>query len=81
LAEQPFDVVLLDYDLDDGKGTDLIEWIKQQSPRPAVVAVSAHQYGNDALLAAGADAVCSKGRFSERRPSESLAPVAPIASR
>jgi DNA-binding NarL/FixJ family response regulator len=65
LRIQAFDAILLDYDLDDGKGVDLLESLKQLSPRPAVIAASVHQDGNDALLGAGADAVCSKGKFAE----------------
>jgi CheY-like chemotaxis protein len=67
LAEQAFDVVLLDYDLDDGKGTSLIGSIQQLAPRPVVIAASAHEGGNEALRLAGADAVCRKTRFAEIR--------------
>jgi len=59
-----FDAVLLDYDLDDGKGTDLIALIRESHPVTVVVAVSSHEDGNAALLAAGADGVCSKGKFA-----------------
>jgi CheY-like chemotaxis protein len=65
LAEQSFDAVLLDFDLDDGKGDGLIGYIRQLADRPVVVAVSAHDAGNQALLRAGADAVCGKVRFAE----------------
>ena len=65
LAERPFDVVLLDYDLDDGKGACLVEFIRQLPAAPLVVATSAHEAGNQLLLAAGADAACPKGRFAE----------------
>jgi DNA-binding response OmpR family regulator len=65
LAEQTFDAVLLDHDLDDGKGTMLIAFIRDLSARPAIIAVSAHEAGNAALLAAGADAVCGKLRFAQ----------------
>lgn len=64
LATQRYDVVLVDYDLDDGKGTSVVEWINTQAKRPAVVAVSAHAEGNAALLAAGADAACPKTMFA-----------------
>jgi DNA-binding response OmpR family regulator len=64
LAQSAFDAVLVDYDLDDGKGDELVKWLQAQSPRPFVVAVSSHQVGNDALVAAGADVVCSKMQFS-----------------
>jgi CheY-like chemotaxis protein len=65
LTEQAFDAVLLDYDLDDGKGADLIGFIRDLPSPPVVIAASAHDAGNEALRAAGADAVCSKGRFTE----------------
>jgi CheY-like chemotaxis protein len=65
LAEQPFDAILLDYDLDDGKGTALLPFIEQLPCRPVVIATSAHEAGNEALVRAGADAVCGKLRFAE----------------
>jgi DNA-binding response OmpR family regulator len=65
LCGPTFDAILLDYDLDDGKGDSLVASVRQMSPRPVVIATSAHQEGNDALLRAGADAVCSKTRFAE----------------
>jgi CheY-like chemotaxis protein len=64
LAQSTFDVVLVDYDLDDGKGDEIVKEIKSQFPHLLIVAVSSHQVGNDALVAAGADAVCSKMQFS-----------------
>ncbi len=57
--------MLLDYDLDDGKGTSLVAFLQQLPTVPAVVATSAHEDGNRLLLAAGADATCPKGRFAE----------------
>jgi CheY-like chemotaxis protein len=60
-----FDAVLLDYDLDDGKGASLVEFLRQLPTAPVVVATSAHEDGNGLLLAAGADTVCPKGRFAE----------------
>lgn len=65
IAEGSFDAVLLDYDLDDGKGSELVEELRAMSPRPVVVAVSSHQAGNEALVVAGVDAVCSKMHFSK----------------
>jgi CheY-like chemotaxis protein len=65
LAAQHFDVLLVDFDLDDGKGTALIKFVRQLPERVAVVAASAHEDGNAALLAAGADAVCPKAKFAE----------------
>ena len=65
LGATAFDVVLLDYDLDDGKGASLIETIRALASQPMVVAASAHADGNAALLAAGADAACPKSQFAE----------------
>ncbi|MBS1797397.1 MAG: response regulator transcription factor [Acidobacteria bacterium] len=59
-----FDVVLLDYDLDDGKGVEIVPLLLSLTPRPKIVAVSAHKSGNDALREAGADAVCYKKDIS-----------------
>ncbi len=64
LRAAAFDAVLTDYDLDDGKGTEVVALVRQLAPRPRVVAVSAHDDGNAALLAAGADVGCPKTRFA-----------------
>lgn len=76
LAHGSFDAILVDYDLDDGKGDELVrELVRElqselqselQGPaaRPVLIAVSSHQAGNDALVSAGIDAVCSKMQFS-----------------
>ena len=64
MVQSPFDEVLVDYDLDNGKGDELVKEIRSQSHHPFVVAVSPHQVGNDVLMAAGADAVCSKMQFT-----------------
>jgi DNA-binding NarL/FixJ family response regulator len=65
LSEKRFDAVLLDYDLEDGKGTSLIPTLLALPAPPAVIATSSHDSGNQALVAAGAGAVCSKMRFAE----------------
>ena len=65
LADSAFDVILVDYDLDDGKGTELVRWLRTLPESPPVVATSSHDDGNEALRAAGADAVCGKMRFAE----------------
>ena len=63
LDKGTFDLLLVDYDLDDGKGDELV---REQSiagkPMPAI-AVSSHDGGNTALLRAGAVAVCNKMEF------------------
>lgn len=63
LASARFDAVLLDYDLDDGKGTELFDALRHLTQPPLIIATSSHQTGNDALLKAGANAVCSKMQF------------------
>src|SRR6266545_5101995 len=64
LATETFDAVLLDYDLDDGKGAELIAIIRLLPTVPSVIATSSHEDGNAALLAAGANAACPKGKFA-----------------
>ena len=60
-----YDVLLVDYDLDDGKGDRLVQSIRKDNLRVKIVAVSSHERGNEALLESGADAVCSKIEFSK----------------
>jgi CheY-like chemotaxis protein len=64
LAGGEFAVVFVDYDLDDGKGDVLVRELRQLPAGPRVVAVSAHEEGNRLLVAAGADTICGKMRFS-----------------
>ncbi len=64
LASEMFDLVLLDYDLDDGKGIELVAEIKALPRRPGLIATSSHVFGNQSLLEAGADAVCGKTEFT-----------------
>ncbi|HEY3445048.1 MAG TPA: response regulator [Myxococcales bacterium] len=65
LGGAPFDAVLVDYDLDDGKGEVLVRELRAAGNRVRTIGVSAKDEGNVALLAAGADAVVPKMRFSE----------------
>jgi DNA-binding response OmpR family regulator len=64
LGKAHFDVVLVDFDLDDGKGEELVRELAAKVRRPVIVATSSHAAGNAALLQAGADAVCGKLEFS-----------------
>jgi DNA-binding response OmpR family regulator len=64
LKKARFDVVLVDFDLDDGKGADLVQELAASTARPTIVATSSHADGNAALLQAGADAVCGKLEFA-----------------
>ncbi len=59
-----YDVLLVDYDLDDGKGDAFVKRIRSDGSRTPIVAVSATDEGNAALLAAGANAICAKLKFS-----------------
>lgn len=64
MTANSFDAVLVDYDLDDGKGTELAEEIRDFPHRPYIIAASSHTLGNRALMEAGADAICDKMNFS-----------------
>jgi DNA-binding response OmpR family regulator len=65
LLKSTYDALLVDYDLDDGSGIELVLELQHQPDRPIIIAVSAHRRGNEAMLAAGADASCEKLRFQE----------------
>jgi CheY-like chemotaxis protein len=65
LSAATFDVVLVDYDLEDGKGDVLVARLALLPRAPAAVAISSHDAGNDALMKAGAIATCSKLRFDQ----------------
>ena len=60
-----FDVVLVDYDLDDGKGDQLVRGIRGQNLPVRIVGVSSHDDGNAAIRQAGADEICSKTNFAD----------------
>ena len=62
---QEFDLLLVDYDLDDGKGEEIVSEISKTAPRPKIIAASSRDDGNEFLMKAGADAVCCKMRFSQ----------------
>ncbi len=63
LASGSFDLILSDYDLDDGKGEEFVRECRTACPRLPIIGVSSHEAGNAALLRAGASAVCSKMEF------------------
>ena len=56
---------LIDFDLDDGKGDDLVRWIRHSGNRSTIIGVSSHEEGNRALLNAGASGVCNKMHFDD----------------
>jgi len=59
-----FDLALVDYDLDDGKGDELVRELKACYPDIPAIAASSHDMGNAALTAAGAVAICAKTSFA-----------------
>jgi CheY-like chemotaxis protein len=65
LASENYDLLLVDYDLDDGKGDELVKACRLSHPGLKIIAVSAHDAGNAALLAAGASAICGKMEFDK----------------
>ena len=67
LGEAEFDVLLVDYDLEDGKGATLVQRMRGCGIPTPVIAVSSHETGNQALAEAGADRVCAKAEV-ERLP-------------
>ena len=65
MNEEAFDLLIVDYDLDDGKGAEFVEEISRIENRPKIIASSSREDGNEMLLEAGADAVCSKMEFDQ----------------
>jgi len=63
-GSRQFDVILVDYDLDDAKGDGFVRELRGNGCVTPIVAVSARDDGNEALLRAGANAACSKSQFS-----------------
>ena len=57
------DLVLSDYDVDDGKGDEFVRECRAAHPQMPIIAVSSHDEGNTALVKAGASAVCGKMEF------------------
>ncbi len=67
LARSAFDVVLVDDDLDDRQGSELVRHARASGFFGRIVGTSAHEDGNRRLLDAGADAVCGKTDFARIR--------------
>jgi DNA-binding response OmpR family regulator len=63
LESDAFDLLLVDYDLDDGKGDELVSDLKAMGNQVPIVGVSSHDEGNAALSRAGADGICAKMNF------------------
>src|SRR6266576_3762450 len=53
LAGGSFDLILVDYDLDDGKGDELVRELNTTGNSMLVIGVSSHDEGNTALMRAG----------------------------
>lgn len=62
-----FDLCLVDYDLDDGKGSELIQRIVSCGRKTKIIGISSHERGNQELLKSGAGEICSKMQFSRIR--------------
>ena len=67
VGEATFAAALVDYDLDDGKGTEFVAHLVSTGFAGPIIAVSSHEMGNAALLAAGAQATCPKTEFRNIR--------------
>jgi DNA-binding response OmpR family regulator len=65
LAAESYDVLLVDHDLPDGSGPEVLAYARERGVASAAIAVSSHEAGNEALERAGALARCPKGRFHE----------------
>lgn len=65
LAQEEFDLLIADYDLDDGKGDEIVRMCRVLQPDMKIIAASSHDAGNAALLKAGATAVCGKMEFDK----------------
>jgi len=67
LAADIFDVVLVDYDLDDGMGVELVRELRDGGNPVRIIGVSARDEGDDSLRKAGVGAICSKMEFDRIR--------------
>jgi DNA-binding response OmpR family regulator len=65
LAANQFDLLLVDYDLDDGKGEELVRELRKAGDKIRIIGVSAREEGNAAFLHAGVDAICGKMEFNQ----------------
>ena len=65
-TDQRFDVLLVDFDLDDGKGDALAREIHDKNPHITIIGVSSHDEGNKALRLAGAKATGATASLIQR---------------
>ena len=63
LASKTYELLIVDYDLDDGKGDQLVSACQVSHTSLKIIAASSHDAGNAALMTAGASAVCGKVEF------------------
>ncbi len=64
IVAKSFDLILSDYDLDDGKGDEFVRECRAKDLQLPIIAASSHEAGNAALMAAGATEICSKMEFA-----------------
>lgn len=64
-SDGSYDLVLCDYDLDDAKGSEFVEEFRARGYTTPIIAVSAHDEGNQKMLSSGADAACKKLEFRQ----------------
>jgi len=67
-ATDSYDLLIVDYDWDDGKGDELVRAGRVLQPQLKIVAASSHDAGNTALLKTGASVVCCKMEFQKIQP-------------
>lgn len=67
LRQEPADVVLVDYSLPDGRGSDVLRVVKRHWPRARLVLFSGHSEPDilHEAIAAGADGIIAKGTRME----------------
>jgi len=65
LADEHFELLIVDYDLDDGKGDEVARACRVLHPDLKIIAASSHDTGNGALVKAGASTVCGKMEFNK----------------
>jgi DNA-binding NarL/FixJ family response regulator len=63
LRQEPADVVLVDYSLPDGRGSDVLRMVRRQWPRARMVLFTGHSESDilHEAIAAGADGILTKG--------------------
>jgi DNA-binding NarL/FixJ family response regulator len=63
LKQDPADVVLVDYSLPDGRGSDVLRLVKRHWPRARLILFSGHSESDilQEAIAAGADGILAKG--------------------